>query len=398
MNNKSFYSLVMTRLTRNIADSLFYMLAIWSLSEKSAFLTSLAMLCFTIPENIIIFFGPFIDRYNHKKILLFNTLAQVVLIIVLTLLLAFNCLTTIPLLVIIFFSTLFGNLSYEVEDTIVPSIVTKEKLVKANSILEISYTITDSIFNGVCGFLIATFMAFTLYKFNIILFAIPVIFLKNIHLPQRTNEESEVAYSFAEYKTDLLAGVKILFEKKVRNILLPLVLINFCLVMSSVAMPFLSRKIEDTAIVFGSLIVVKGVAGLLGAFLINAFEKHVKLETAIGIGVLMQGFTWLIMILGIDNNIFLVMMFFLSYLFFGATNILFTTFFQVIIPSEFLGRANTAVDAMITCAMPLGTLLAGFLLEKGTTLSIVLLPYGVASTLIGVYYLLQCRRGVINNG
>ena len=135
MNNKSFYSLVMTRLTRNIADSLFYMLAIWYISEKSPLLTSLAMLCFTIPENIIIFLGPFIDRYNHKKILLFNTFAQVVLIIVLTLLLALNFLTTLPLLVIIFFSTMFGNLSYEVEDTIVPSIIAKEKLVKANSML-----------------------------------------------------------------------------------------------------------------------------------------------------------------------------------------------------------------------------------------------------------------------
>ena len=162
--------------------------------------------------------------------------------------------------------------------------------------------------------------------------------------------------------------------------------------MSSVAMPFLSRKIEDSAIIFGSMIVVKGVAGLLGAFLINIFEKHIKLEKAIGTGVLLQGFTWLLMIFGLDNNIFLVVMFFLSYLFFGGTNILFTTFFQIVIPSEFLGRANTAIDAMITCAMPLGTLIAGFLLEKGTSLSIVLLPYGIASTVIGGFYLVQNKH------
>ena len=243
-----------------------------------------------------------------------------------------------------------------------------------------------------CGFLIATFTALTLYNLNIILFAIPLIFLRNIRIPQTTSEQSDDTYSFAEYKTDLLAGVKILSEKNIRNILLPLVLINFCLVMSSVAMPFLSRKIEDSAIIFGSMIVVKGVAGLLGAFLINIFEKHIKLEKAIGTGVLLQGFTWLLMIFGLDNNIFLVVMFFLSYLFFGGTNILFTTFFQIVIPSEFLGRANTAIDAMITCAMPLGTLIAGFLLEKGTSLSIVLLPYGIASTVIGGFYLVQNKH------
>ncbi|WP_225969505.1 hypothetical protein, partial [Treponema pedis] len=78
--------------------------------------------------------------------------------------------SVIPLFSIIFISTLLGNINYEVEDTVIPNIVSEENLVKANSLLEISYTITDSIFNGISGFLIASFSASVLYKLNIILF------------------------------------------------------------------------------------------------------------------------------------------------------------------------------------------------------------------------------------
>ncbi|WP_038100460.1 MFS transporter, partial [Treponema pedis] len=167
MKDKNFSNLLLARLTRNIADSLFYMSAVWYISEKSALLTSLAMMCFTVPENILIFFGPFIDRYNRKKILLINSTVQIILVIILTGLLACNKLSVIPLFSIIFISTLLGNINYEVEDTVIPNIVSEENLVKANSLLEISYTITDSIFNGISGFLIASFSASVLYKLNI---------------------------------------------------------------------------------------------------------------------------------------------------------------------------------------------------------------------------------------
>ena len=232
MNDKNFSNLLIARLTRNIADSLFYMLAIWYISENSALLTSLAMMCFTIPENIIIFFGPLIDRYNRKRMLLINSIIQIILVIILTVLLASNNLSIIPLFTIIFISTLLGNLNYEVEDTVIPTIVTEENLVKANAMLEISYTITDSIFNGISGFLIASFSALVLYKLNIILFIIPVIFIKNLIIPIAKTEKNISKYNFKEYRNDLIGGVKILFQGDIKKIVIPLVFINFCFVMT----------------------------------------------------------------------------------------------------------------------------------------------------------------------
>ncbi|MGF7109801.1 MFS transporter [Treponema pedis] len=386
MKDKNFSNLLLARLTRNIADSLFYMSAVWYISEKSALLTSLAMMCFTVPENILIFFGPFIDRYNRKKILLINSTVQIILVIILTGLLACNKLSVIPLFSIIFISTLLGNINYEVEDTVIPNIVSEENLVKANSLLEISYTITDSIFNGISGFLIASFSASVLYKLNIILFIIPIIFIKNLIIPIGKTEKNVGKYNFKEYGNDLIGGVKILFQGDIKKIVIPLVFINFCFVMTSVAVPFLSRQIENTAIIFGSLIVVKGIAGLAGAFFLNFFEKYINPKKTLSLGVFLQGITWLIMIFARSNTVILFLMYFVSFVFFGAGNILFTVFFQKIIPSNFLGRANTAIDAIITSAMPVGTLLAGFLLQQGVKLSIVMLPYGIASVLVGIYY------------
>ncbi len=379
----NFNNLLLSRLSLNLADSLFYMLTIWSISKESPLLTSFAILCFTIPENIIIFFGPFIDRYNHKKILITNSIIQIILIILLTILLAYNNLATSYLFCIIFISTLLGNINYEVEETMIPNIVPVDKLVKANSIMEVSNTIVDSIFNGISGFLISAFSAFMLYKIDAILFFITLIFLNNLKIENKNNPEK---YSFKEYKKDLIEGIKILFQEDVKKIFIPLIFINFFFVMTIVATPFLARRIENAAVIFGSLILVKGIAGFFGAFISTFLDRYFKIENAISLCVFLQGFLWVLMIIGIDNNVFLFIMYFLSFVFFGASNILFESLFQKIIPIDFLGRANTACDAIITSAMPAGTLLAGFLLEQGISLSPVILPYGIVSILTGIYY------------
>ena len=44
----------------------------------------------------------------------------------------------------------------------------------------------------------------------------------------------------------------------------------------------------------------------------------------------------------------------------GATNILFATIGQIVIPNQYLGRINSVTRSMGTIAMPLGSLIGGY--------------------------------------
>ncbi|MDT8716557.1 hypothetical protein IAI10_07805 [Clostridium sp. 19966] len=61
-----------------------------------------------------------------------------------------------------FMSSLTSNITYPIEDTIVPQIVDTKELVAANSLLTVTYKIFDSLFNGISGFMLVTFSTVTL--------------------------------------------------------------------------------------------------------------------------------------------------------------------------------------------------------------------------------------------
>ena len=148
---------MISRLLINIADSLFYIVTLWYISSKSPILTGVAVLCFTIPENFLIFIGPVIDRFNPKKILLVSSIAQVGLISFFLVLFKYSLVNTYMLLGLVLISTFLSAITYPIEETMVPQIVKKGQLVKANSIIEVTYKIADFLFNGIAGILVSIF-------------------------------------------------------------------------------------------------------------------------------------------------------------------------------------------------------------------------------------------------
>ena len=44
----------------------------------------------------------------------------------------------------------------------------------------------------------------------------------------------------------------------------------------------------------------------------------------------------------------------------GATNILFATISQIVIPNQYIGRINSVMRSMSTIAMPIGSLIGGY--------------------------------------
>lgn len=383
--NKSFFILVLIRILINISDSLVYICSLWYISEKSPLLLSFAVVCFTMSENFLVFIGPIIDRYSPLKILLRAIVLEVASILLLGMLFHYGFLNDYFLLVLLVMFSFFSTITYPIEEKMIPMIVEKENLVQANSIVEIAYKIVDVLFNGLSGVLLSVFSIPFLYKVNLVFLIIPVILIKFWNYEQESDPEKE-KYSFSQYKSDLVNGILFLKNKKMFRIIVPLVIANFFTAMTAVAMPLFARGFPDSEIVFGMFLAVAGAGGFIGAFLSNTFNKYLRVGEIITFGLVIQGFFYTLAIIFRGRYLMYVFLF-VSYTFFGMTNIMYSTFFQSQTDIHYLGRVNTIIDSLITIAMPIGAITAGIIIERlHCPPYLIMLSYGLFCIAIGIIY------------
>ncbi len=95
LSNLDFRNLFIGRLFLNLGDSLVYIIFMWFLYNMTgdSLFAGIGGFFFTLPPFLGIFFGPIVDRKDHRKLLvLFSTILLVLtlLLTVLTVLFGFN--------------------------------------------------------------------------------------------------------------------------------------------------------------------------------------------------------------------------------------------------------------------------------------------------------------------
>lgn len=104
-------------------------------------------------------------------------------------------------------------------------------------------------------------------------------------------------------------------------------------------------------------------------------------------GFILSGFAWLLMVFSIQlSEIIFYVLLAVSYAFIGAINVLFTVLFQKLPDEKMLGRVNTAIESIISFAMPVGSLIGGFLTEITSSIFVLCL-FGMGLIILGVSYL-----------
>lgn len=383
---KSFFILVLIRILINISDSLVYICSLWYISEKSPLLLSFAVMCFIMPENFLVFLGPIIDKYSPKKILLKAIIGCFVVISLLGILFQTNSLNDYLLLFLLLLFAIFSTITYPIEEKMIPMIVEKENLVNANSIVEIAYKIVDVLFNGISGILLSIFAISFLYNLNLILLIIPILILKFWKFKDAEVLEDE-KYTFSQYKADLMEGFGFIFKKKLLDAIAPLVITNFFISMTAVALPLFAREFENPEITYGILLTVAGFGGLFGAFVSNICNRYFKMGKAITFGLIIQGVFYCLFVVS-KGSYLMFFALFISYTFFGITNIMLSSYFQSQVEIDYLGRVNTIIDSLITLAMPVGAFAAGLLIEKfSISPQILMISFGIFCVITGGLYI-----------
>ena len=352
LKNKNFLLIVIVRLIINFGDSLFYIVSIWYTSETlgSPYYTSLVVFAFLLPETLMIFIGPLIDKINPKRILYTSVVIQCILIS--TLIVFFNKINISVLLVFILLSAFMSTITYPIEEVMIPQIVETNQLVTANSILTITYKIFDALFNGTSGFLLATFSTAILLKINLVIFLVPIVLVGLIKFIYKKNNDQ---YGFNEYFEDLKEGIGFIKKSTIIYILIPLIFVNFFNSANEVVLPFFCQQYKVPSEAYGVILAIKGIGAMLGAFFINYVKDSIPVGKLLSLLLLLNGILWISFIFSGGKYISYIFIL-LTYVFFGMYNVIYYSLFQAITPIELLGRVTTGIETIITIAMPFGSI------------------------------------------
>lgn len=182
--NWRFTRLFSGRIITNMADSIYYIAAMWLVYELggSAFHTGLAGFLALLPQAIQFLAGPLVDRWSLRKTLFITQLVQGILIAIIPIAHQFNYLNVTTVLIIIPLISLLNQFAYPAQTAALPLILKKDELVKGNSLFSFAYQGIDMAFNAIAGILISLLGVVTLFIIDSIVFFIAAVLFLSIRI------------------------------------------------------------------------------------------------------------------------------------------------------------------------------------------------------------------------
>ena len=318
-----------------------------------------------IVSNVAVlpFAGVFSDRLNKKQLIIFADSSQAAVTLVLIIFFASGLANVYFLFLIVSLRSIFQAIHLPTVNSIIPTMVPKENLTRINGI---NYLFTGLVeisapFAGAALLLI--FTVAQVFWLDIFTFAIALIPLLIVHIPNVNNTPKEVKKSFIrEFKI----GFKTL--RLIPGLLIILILSMFQNALFrpiNALLPYYVKVIHsgdvlDLAIVMGFM---QG-SSIVGALITSIKKRWSHPMNFYFMGLIIANVGYLmfafvpkgsILIIGIAAMIFT--------LFLPIANSLYMTMVQRVVPKDKIGRIISIDYALSMAVSPIGTLASGFLTE-----------------------------------
>lgn len=370
--NPFFGSMVCHRVTINLGDSFFYIVLMWVLYDwtKDPFYTAMGGFLFSMADALNFFCGPVIDRCSKKWLLLMTSMVQFFVIFGLYLFLLHGELCIALLLLSIPVFDLMSKVTYSVHNALIPALMKKEDFIMANTILSVTNTGIDFIFNAVSGMLLAFLCLESIFMVNsLINLAALVIAMfifckmpseKKFGANETKNAVGALQNVWKTYRNDLKGGMAFVKNKTILSLMIPLIALSLFYAMMLVNLPALSGRIFGSAMGYGVTLTLLAVGSMIGAAFSRHLTKWRKLGMLFPLLFLWGGASWLlagflIHPLPLLGAVFLVS----ASIALGAVNMIFGTIFQQLPPENMIARVNTVNLSLIAIASLFGSLLGG---------------------------------------
>ncbi|PEM45934.1 MFS transporter [Bacillus wiedmannii] len=357
LKNRNFLLLFLGRIFTNIGDSLYYVAAMWLVYKLSGnpFYSGLAGFLTLLPSALQFLTGPFVDRWSIKNTLVITQVLQCMLILIIPITHYFDLLTVQLLLIIMLIVAFIEQFAYPAQSKALPLLLHKTQLLKGNSLFSFAYQGIDLICTTISGILVALLGAITLYVIDSITFAITALLFFSLKMPKQA--ETNTSLSTKQYFTDLKEGFSIVFRSLMGVFLIGSVVANFSIGMTMAILPSFADSLGGVKS-YGFFLAAISAGSLIGALFSSWVGKRNVGRVSI-IGFATGAIFWFLSTI-VPFQWLSIFLFGIAWIPIGATNILFATISQIVIPNQYIGRINSVMRSMGTIAMPLGSLIGGY--------------------------------------
>jgi len=357
LKNRNFLLLFLGRIFTNIGDSLYYVAAMWLVYKLSGnpFYSGLAGFLTLLPSALQFLTGPFVDRWSIKNTLVITQVLQCMLILIIPITHYFDLLTVQLLLIIMPIIAFIEQFAYPAQSKALPLLLHKTQLLKGNSLFSFAYQGIDLICTTLSGILVALLGAITLYVIDSITFAITALLFFSLKMPKQA--ETNTSLSTKQYFTDLKEGFSIVFRSLMGVFLIGSVVANFSIGMTMAILPSFADSLGGVKS-YGFFLAAISAGSLIGALCSSWVGKRNVGRVSI-IGFATGAIFWFLSTI-VPFQWLSILLFGLAWIPIGATNILFATISQIVIPNQYIGRINSVMRSMGTIAMPFGSLIGGY--------------------------------------
>lgn len=398
IESKNITSLLIGRVSTNIADSLFYMTILWFFKSEfhSSIILSLIFVADSSIDMLAFLFGPLIDRAKIRK-LLRNTswlqFASSLLAICLFRINKFRFISIVLLTSIYIFSTIGSTLIYSTESKVLPVIVNRENLSKINGLFQMTYQTLDLFLDALATLFITLFSFSLTMIISALFFVVALTFYLQLHLKENAAKPSTDSF-IKSYLHDLTTGWKTLRkQRQIFLLIVPFAATNLFYGVASVGLPYFSSDyLSKSAIGYGGIEFVSSIGGLIVGIFAYRISLKIELSKLVTICLFMAGFSVILEVIVANFSSALILIFTFSASFWiGLMNINFEVLMQESFDPSILGRIVTINSSIINCMIPLGSLMGGIIV-KSFGANVAILTEGLAEVITALFYLVFFRK------
>jgi DHA3 family macrolide efflux protein-like MFS transporter len=334
-----------------IGDNLYAIALMWWVLEKtgSTALMATVAICATLPAVILgPFAGTYVDRVDRRKLLVFMDLGRAFLLFIPAILFFYQRLEVWHINIVAVFLSSMTIFFSPALDSFTPSIVEKNSLTRANSLIQFSRNLSGILGPSLAGVLMALFGAGWVMLLNGISFLVSGLAIFLVRVAKVEISELKVKQHFF---ADLWDGLVYLKKQSlIFSTLILFSLLNFFLAPIGILIPVMVKEVlKMGAEGFGFLMSAISVGMILGTLILGLKGEVKRKGWVVVSGIILGGLT--LALFAISEKFWLSMIFLgIAGLSFSLVNVLAVVIFQQKVPPDkrgrFFGTASTLAQGL----------------------------------------------------
>lgn len=259
-------------------------------------------------------------------------------------------LATIPLL------ALLNQFVYPAQSAALPQIVADEQLTRANSAFSFAHHGLDMLFDAFGGLLIALVGVTTLFILDSATFVVASILFVGVRIPNEESADEVTKIDWSGYFADMAEGVRCVRGSVLAELTFTIAVSNFGVGMTLAVLPSFAAIRAGPAL-YGGMLGALGVGTALGAALTPRLEGvrygHIRIVGTASGCVLWLGAVYT------PWPALAVVLFAVSWIPAGISNVMVSTLEQTVTPEQLLGRVASVTASAAALSLPAGALVGG---------------------------------------